>query len=165
MMKKTKPTWEETRRALEVDVEFELRTTAPQVEMEQYYARKKASLERKISKINKKIKKNIYNPYAGDNEKKTKIEDDIKKRTPPGSENIEKYRISTEYTLIFYTTLHYAVFRYYCNSETYLCETRKSIVLWWISPEEKEKLLAFEKQKKEKYNGLKVYDGTTEEGL
>ena len=95
--------------------------------------------------------------------KNTKIENEIKKRTPPGSENIEKYRISNEYTLIFYTTLHYAVFRYYCNSETYLCETRKSIVLWWISPEEKEKLLAVEKQKKEKYKGLKVFDGTTGE--
>ena len=59
-MEKTKPTWEETRRALEVDVEYELRTTAPQEEMERYYARKKASLERKLRKINKKIKKNIY---------------------------------------------------------------------------------------------------------
>ena len=97
--------------------------------------------------------------------KKQKIEDDIKKRKPPWSENVEKYRISTEYTLISYTTPHYLVFRYYSNSETYLCETRKSIVLWWISPEEKEKLLAFEKQKKEKYAGLKVFDGTTMEGL
>ena len=96
---------------------------------------------------------------------KQKMEDDIKKRIPPWSENVEKYRISTEYTLIFYTTPHYAIFRYYCNSETYLCETRKSIVLWWISPDEKEKLLAFEKQKKEKYAGLKVFDGTTMEGL
>ena len=93
------------------------------------------------------------------------MENDIKKRIPPWSENIEKYRISKEYTLIFYTTPNYAVFRYYCNSETYLCETRKSIVLWWISPAEKEKLLAFEKQKKEKYKGLKAYDGTTMEGL
>ena len=65
------------------------------------------------------------------------MENDIKKRIPPWSENVEKYRISTEYTLIFYTTPHYAVFRYYYNSETYLCETHKSTVLWWISPEEK----------------------------
>jgi len=147
------------------DQEFELRTSAPQEEMERYYARKKVSLLRKIRKINKKIKKNIYNPYAGDDKKQTKIENEIKKRTPPGSENIEKYRISAEYTMISYTTQHYLVFRYYSNSETYLCETRKSIVLWWISPEEKEKLLTFEMKKKEKYKGLKVYDGTTEEGL
>ena len=93
------------------------------------------------------------------------MENDIKKRIPPWSENIEKYRISAEYTLIFYTTPHFVVFRYYCNSETYLCETRRSIVLWWISPEEKEKLLAFEKQKKEKYKGRKVFDGTTMEGM
>ena len=149
----------------DLDQEFELRTSAPQEEMERYYARKKASLLRKLQKINKKIKKNIYNPHAGDDEKQAKIENDIKKRIPPWSENIEKYRISAEYTLIFYTTPHYAIFRYYCNSETYLCETRKSIVLWWISPEEKEKLLAFENEKKEKYKGLKAYDGTTEDGL
>jgi len=147
----------------DLDQEYELRTSAPQEEMERYYAQKKASLLRKLRKINKKIKKNIYNPYLGDDEKQTKIENEIKKRTPPGSENIEKYRISTEYTLISYTTLHYLVFRYYSNSETYLCETRKSIVLWWISSEEKEKLLAFETKKKEKYPGLKVYDGTTGE--
>ena len=164
-MEKTKPSWEETRRALEVNVEYELRTSAPQEEMEQYYARKKASLKRKLRQINKKIKKNIYNPYIGNNEKQTKIENEIKKRTPPGSENIEKYRISAEYTLISYTTPHYLVFRYYSNSEIYMCETRRSIVLWWISPEEKEKLLAFEMKKKEKFKGLNVYDGTTEEGL
>ena len=53
----------------DLDQEYELRTSAPQEEMERYYARKKASLERKIRKLNKKIKKNIYNPYAGDDEK------------------------------------------------------------------------------------------------
>jgi len=93
------------------------------------------------------------------------MENDIKKRIPPWSENVEKYQISTEYTLISYTTPHYLVFRYYCNSETYLCETRKCIVLWWISREEKEKLLAFEMKKKEKFKELKVFDGTTMEGL
>jgi len=149
----------------DLDQEFELRTSAPQEEMERYYARKKASLLRKLRRINKKIKKNIYNPHAGDNKKQVKIENEIKKRIPPWSENVEKYRISTEYTIISYTTPHYLVFRYYSNSETYMCETRKSIVLWWISPEEKEKLLAFEKQKKEKYAGLKVFDGTTMEGI
>jgi len=53
----------------DLDQEFELRTSAPQEEMERYYARKKASLLRKLRQINKKIKKNIYNPYANDNEK------------------------------------------------------------------------------------------------
>jgi len=156
---------EEVSSSPDLDQEYELRTSAPQEEMERYYLKKKASLLRKLRQINKKIKKNIYNPYAGDDKKQTKIENEIKKRTPPWSENVEKYRISTEYTLISYTTPHYLVFRYYSNSETYLCETRKSIVLWWISPEEKEKLLAFEMKKKEKYKGLKVYDGTTMEGL
>jgi len=53
----------------DLDQEFELHTSAPQEEMERYYARKKASLERKLRRINKKIKKNIYNPHINDNEK------------------------------------------------------------------------------------------------
>ena len=53
----------------DLDQEYELRTSAPQEEMERYYNRKKASLLRKLRRINKKIKKNIYNPYAGDDEK------------------------------------------------------------------------------------------------
>jgi len=53
----------------DLDQEFELHTSAPQEEMERYYARKKASLVRKIRKINKKIKKNIYRPYISDNGK------------------------------------------------------------------------------------------------
>ena len=55
--------------SLDLDQEYELRTSAPQEEMERYYARKKASLERKIRKINKKIKKNIYRPYINDDGK------------------------------------------------------------------------------------------------
>ena len=53
----------------DLDQEYELRTSAPQEEMEQYYRKKKASLERKIRKINKKIKKNVYHPYISDDEK------------------------------------------------------------------------------------------------
>ena len=53
----------------DLDQEYELRTSAPQEEMERYYSKKKASLERKIRKINKKIKKNIYNPFINDDEK------------------------------------------------------------------------------------------------
>ena len=41
----------------DLDQEFELRTSAPQEEMERYYLKKKATLQRKIRKINKKIKK------------------------------------------------------------------------------------------------------------
>jgi len=56
----------------DLDQEFELRTSAPQEEMETYYLKKKASLLRKLRRINKKIKKNIYNPYIGDDEKQAK---------------------------------------------------------------------------------------------
>ena len=68
-MKNKKASEEETS-SLDLDQEYELHTSAPQEEMERYYSKKKASLERKIRKINKKIKKNIYNPYISDNEKR-----------------------------------------------------------------------------------------------
>ena len=66
---KNKKVSEEDTSSLDIGQEFELHTSAPQEEMERYYARKKASLERKLRRLNKKIKKNIYNPYAGDDEK------------------------------------------------------------------------------------------------
>ena len=66
---KNKKAGEEDTFSLDLDQEYELRTSAPREEMERYYARKKASLLRKLRKINKKIKKNIYNPYIGNNEK------------------------------------------------------------------------------------------------
>ena len=70
----------------DLDQEFELRTSAPQEEMERYWLKKKATLQRKIRKINKKIKKNIYNPYLGDDEKQTNtMENDIKKEYPHGA--------------------------------------------------------------------------------
>ena len=53
----------------DLDQEFESHTSAPQEEMERYYARKKTSLERKLRRIKKKIKKNIYHPYINDDEK------------------------------------------------------------------------------------------------
>ena len=72
---KNKKAGEEISSSPELDQEFELRTSAPQEEMARYYARKKASLERKIRKINKKIKKNIYHPYISDDEKHKNVSD------------------------------------------------------------------------------------------
>jgi len=60
---------EEDTSSLDPEQEFELRTSAPQEEMERYYLKKKATLQRKIRKINKKIKKNIYNPFIDDDKK------------------------------------------------------------------------------------------------
>ena len=66
---KNKKADEEVSSSPDSDQEYELRTSAPQEEMERYYSKKKASLERKLRLINKKIKKNIYNPFLGDDEK------------------------------------------------------------------------------------------------
>ena len=69
---KNKKVSEEDTSSLDLDQEYELHTSAPKEEMERYYARKKASLLRKLRKINKKIKKNIYNPFLVDDEKQAK---------------------------------------------------------------------------------------------
>ena len=66
---------EEDTSSLDLYQEYELRTSAPKEEMERYYARKKASLERKIRKINKKTKKNIYHPHISDDEKHKNVSD------------------------------------------------------------------------------------------
>ena len=66
---------EEVSSSLDLDQEYELRTSAPQEEMERYYLKKKATLQRKIRKINKKIKKNIYNPHISDNGKYKNVPD------------------------------------------------------------------------------------------
>ena len=60
---KNKKAGEEDTPPHDLDQEYELRTSAPQEEMERYYLKKKATLQRKIRKINKKIKKNIYRPF------------------------------------------------------------------------------------------------------
>ena len=62
---KNKKAGEEVSSSPDLGQEFELRTSAPQEEMERYWLKKKATLKRKIRKINKKIKKNIYNPFFG----------------------------------------------------------------------------------------------------
>ena len=80
---KNKKAGEEDIPSPDLDQEYELRTSAPQEEMERYYARKKASLERKLRQINKKIKKNIYNPYINDDEKQTKNGRQYKKKNTP----------------------------------------------------------------------------------
>jgi len=66
---KNKKACEEDTSSLDLDQEYELRTSAPQEEMERYYRKKKALFERKLRQINKKIKKNIYHPYTNGNEK------------------------------------------------------------------------------------------------
>ena len=58
-MEKTKPS-AGPNRALEVDVEYELHTSAPREEMERYYTQKKATAERKKQKFIEKIKKQEY---------------------------------------------------------------------------------------------------------
>ena len=86
----------------------------------------------------------------------------MKKITLSGGQNLEEYKISERYSVMFYTNKRYAVFRYFEDDGIDLCETNRSCVYWWISPEEKEKLFAFKREKKEKYIGYELYDGSLE---
>ena len=81
----------------------------------------------------------------------------MKKIMPPGSHNAEKFKISERYSVMFYTFQHYVVFRYYKDDGIDFSETNRGCVIWWISPEEKEKLLTFEDEKKNEFHGLETY--------
>ena len=112
----------------EEDVELELRTSAPQEEMERYYREKR---HRRNKELNK------YGPLT---------------MTPRLAKNIQKLVLSEKYTVIFYTLNRYAVFRYFEEYEGDVCDVSRSNFMYWLSSEEEKKLCAFEIQKMEKFD-------------
>ena len=120
-------------RALEVDVEYELRTSAPQEEMERYYQKRRWETAVKFNK------------------------NEMEKILPRWAKNFRKYEISEKYCVLFYTTPHYAVFRYYESAGgTDVVEMNRSCMVWWLSKEGKEKLFKFEDEYKEKYKTYEI---------
>ena len=115
-------------RALEVDVEYELRTSAPQEEMEKYYRERRHKQNRELRK---------YGPLT---------------MTPSHAKNIQKLILSEKYTVIFYTITRYAVFRYFEEYEGDVCDVSRSNFMYWLSSEEEKKLCDFEIQKMEKFD-------------
>ena len=81
----------------------------------------------------------------------------IEKVTPRGSQNILMCQISEKYSVVFYTISHYIVFQYCWDDGIDFYATNRDNVLFWISPEEKEKLLAFEREKKKEFQTCVVY--------
>ena len=110
------------------DVELELRTSAPQEEMERYYREKR---HRRNKELNK------YGPLT---------------MTPRLAKNIQKLVLSEKYTVIFYTLNRYAVFRYFEEYEGDVCDVSRSNFMYWLSSEEEKKLCDFEIQKMEKFD-------------
>ena len=82
----------------------------------------------------------------------------IKKVTPRGSQNIVLHKISKKYSVVFYTISHYMVFQYCWDDGIDFYKTSRSDVLGWISPKEREKLFAFESEKKKEFQTQVVYD-------
>ena len=86
------------------------------------------------------------------------VETTTEEMIPRGSQNVEKYNISSKYSVVFYTTERCAVFQYlWTGYATEIYKSSRSCVLFWISQEEKEKLFEFERRKKEEYKGYEVY--------
>jgi len=130
-MKNTKPgVW--PNRALEVDVEYELRTSAPQEEMERYYRQKRWDISPRFNK------------------------NEMKKILPPKAKNFRKYEISEKYCVLFYITPHYAVFRYYESDGETVVEMNRSCMVWWLSKEEEEKLFKFENEYTKRYKTYEI---------
>jgi len=81
----------------------------------------------------------------------------IEKVTPRGSQNIVLYEISKKYSVVFYTVSRHIVFQYCWDDGIDFYATNRGDVLFWISPEEKEKLFAFERQKIKEFQTIVVY--------
>ena len=81
----------------------------------------------------------------------------IEKVTPRGSQNILLYQISKKYSVVFYTLSHYIVFQYCWDDGIDFYPTKRDDVLFWISQEEREKLFAFEREKKKEFQTIVVY--------
>ena len=82
----------------------------------------------------------------------------IKKVTPRGSQNILLRQISKKYSVVFYTISRYIVFQYCWDDGIDFYCTSRGDVLWWISSKEREKLFAFECEKKKEFQTHVVYD-------
>ena len=119
-------------RALEVNVEYELRTSAPQEEMERHYLQKRWDISPRFNK------------------------NEMKKILPPKAKNFRKYEISEKYCVLFYTTPHYAVFRYYESDGETVVEMNRSCMVWWLSKEEEEKLFKFENEYMKTYKTYEI---------
>ena len=82
----------------------------------------------------------------------------MKKIIISGSQNIKKYKISEDYSVMFYTVGRYAVFRYYEDDGLEVCEMDRSCMIEWLSGEEKKKLFNFEDEKKAEFKTYIVWD-------
>ena len=82
----------------------------------------------------------------------------IEKVTPRGSQNIVLHEISKRYSVVFYTISRYIVFQYCWDDGIDFYEADRGDVLFWISSKEKEKLFAFEREKKKEFQTQVVYD-------
>ena len=110
------------------DVELELRTSAPQEEMEKYYRERRHRISKEMSKYG------------------------LLTMTPRHAKNIQKLVLSEKYTVIFYTAARYAVFRYFEDYEGDVCDVSRGNFMYWLSSEEEKKLCDFEIQKMEKFD-------------
>ena len=81
----------------------------------------------------------------------------VEKVTPRGSQNIILHEISEKYSVVFYTLSRHIVFQYCWDDGINFCEMKRGDVLFWISPEEKEKLFAFEREKKKEFQTCVMY--------
>jgi len=75
-----------------------------------------------------------------------------KKVTYPVYKNIKEYRISKDYTVMFFTIGQHAIFQYFEDDGLIVYnEVDRSCVLHWLSGEETERLFNFEDEIKEEY--------------
>jgi len=75
----------------------------------------------------------------------------MKKITYSEFQNIKKYKISEEYSAVFFTVGRCAFFRYFRDDGIEVFQEDRDCVLFWLSGEETERLFNFEDEIKEEY--------------
>ena len=75
----------------------------------------------------------------------------MKKITYSEFQNTKKYKISEEYSAVFFTVGRCAFFRYLKDDGIEVYSVDRSCVLLWLSGEETDRLFEFEDEKKEEF--------------
>ena len=123
------------------------------VKMNEKMIRKKIDENKKMPKeYNARGERMYKNPINRENAKTEKInKNKMKKITYSEFQNTKKYKISEEYSVVFFTIGRCAFFRYFMEDGVEVSLIDRSCILHRLSGEETERLFNFEDEKKEEF--------------
>jgi len=109
-------------------------------------------MKKRTKEYNARGERMYKNSINRENAKIEKInENKMKKITYFEFQNTKKYKISEEYSVVFFTIGRCAFFRYFMDDGIEVSQADRSCVLFWLSDEETDRLFEFENEKKEEF--------------